>query len=147
MSEAASRLRTHLRRPVPDRVALMSVHPVYAEALVDGRKTVEFRKCLIAPDIRTVLVYATNPTKKVIGEFEVERVVTGTPEDIWTQFGARGLITAADFARYYAGRVRAVAILVDSYRRFANPVGLRQMNPVPAVPQNFSYLQGDTSNL
>ena len=45
------------------RVALMAIQPGYAEAILAGVKTVEFRKRALAPDIETVLVYETSPDK------------------------------------------------------------------------------------
>ena len=74
-----------------ERVALLSVHPLYAAALVDGRKTVEFRKRRLAPDVSRVRVYATAPLQHVIGEFEVAETVEGTPGEIWDRFGSAGL--------------------------------------------------------
>ena len=35
---------------------MMSVHPRFSAGLVDGQKTVEFRKRRLAPDVRRVLI-------------------------------------------------------------------------------------------
>ena len=39
----------------------MSIHPVYANAILTGDKKVEFRKRRLAADVTHVLVYATAP--------------------------------------------------------------------------------------
>ena len=90
---------------------MLSAHPVYAAALVAGRKTVEFRKRRLAPDISRVLVYATAPLQHVIGEFEVAETTKGTPAEIWARFGSAGLIGEQDFHSYYGDRQTAVALV------------------------------------
>ncbi len=54
------------------RVALFSIHPQYAEAILAGTKSVEFRRTPLADDVTHVVVYATAPTKMVVGIFEVD---------------------------------------------------------------------------
>lgn len=126
-----------------DRVALMSIHERWAEAIVDGRKRVEFRKRRLADDIRTVLIYATAPSSQVIGQFTIDEIVTDTPARIWEKFGHLGVIERDAFFDYYGSAVTAVAIIVADAERFATPLGLAEFEPRPAVPQSFAYLRAD----
>ncbi|MBT1665666.1 MULTISPECIES: ASCH domain-containing protein [Curtobacterium] len=118
----------------------MSIHERWAEAIVDGRKQVEFRKRRLADDIRTVLIYATAPSSQVIGQFTVSDMVSDTPARIWEQFGHLGVIEEEAFFAYYGSAPTAVAILVASAERFATPLTLGEFEPRPAVPQSFAYL-------
>ena len=122
----------------------MSVHPRFATGLVDGQKTVEFRKRRLAPDVRRVLVYATAPVQKVIGEFEVAEIVVGEPAEIWARFGALGLIGEPEFFRYYGESATAVAIVARGAQRYRTPVTLTSWVPAPPTPQSFSYLSAAT---
>ena len=57
---------------MPTRV-LLSVKPQFAEAILAGVKTFEFRRALFRrPDIKTVVLYASSPTCKVVGEFTID---------------------------------------------------------------------------
>lgn len=123
-----------------ERVALMSIHLRWADAIMSGEKRVEFRKRRLAADIQTVLVYATAPVSKVIGQFRVDDVVSDTPEAIWAQFGSLGVIGRDDFFAYYEGSSAAIAIVVANARRFEDPLALADIEPRPAVPQSFAYL-------
>lgn len=127
------------RKPA-ERVALMAIHERYADAIMNGVKRVEFRKRRLAEDIETVWVYATAPISKVIGRFSVDEIVQGSPEDIWDQFGAVGVIERDAFFRYYDGSATAVAIVVGEAERLPDPVGLEELEPRPAVPQSVAYL-------
>jgi predicted transcriptional regulator len=130
-----------------ERVALMSIHERWAEAIVDGRKQVEFRKRRLADDIRTVLVYATSPSSQVIGQFTVSKIVTDTPARIWEQFGHLGVIEEEAFFAYYGSALTAVAIVVAAAERFPTPLTLAEFEPRPAVPQSFAYLSADAREL
>ncbi len=130
-----------------DRVALMSIHQRWAEAIVDGRKRVEFRKRRLAEDIRTVLIYATAPTSQVIGQFTIDEMITDTPARIWERFGAVGVIEKDAFFAYYGDAVSAVAIVVATAERFPDSLALTDFTPQPAVPQSFIYLAADAREL
>lgn len=119
----------------------MSIHTRWAEAIMDGSKRVEFRKRRLAPDIQTVLVYATAPVSKVIGSFTIDCIVSGSPMEIWERFGRVGVINRDDFFAYFDGADSAVAIVVSDAERFDVPVPLESIDPRPAVPQSFAYLR------
>ena len=68
------------------RVALMSIHPEYANAILAGRKTVEFRKRPIGDDVTHVIVYATAPTGAVVGAFTVTGQDTTSLTRLWETF-------------------------------------------------------------
>lgn len=128
-----------------ERVALMAIHERYADAIMAGVKQVEFRKRRLASDIETVWVYATAPVSKVIGRFSVHEVVQGSPQEIWDQYGAVGVIEEEAFFSYYDGRDTAVAIVVGSAIRLPDPLPLDALVPKPAVPQSFAYMSAETA--
>lgn len=122
------------------RVALLAIHPGYADAILDGRKRVEFRKRPMSPDIHTVLLYATAPIKCIVGEFTVERNLVSPPADLWHAVGQVGGIDESAFANYYANSQTAIGIVVKNSRRYGLPVALTSLEPTPPIPQSFAYL-------
>jgi len=126
--------------PAAERVALMAIHPRYADAILDGDKQVEFRKRRLASDITTVLIYATFPVQKIVGEFRIREMVVGAPDAIWEEFGDVGIIDRNSFGDYYASSENAVAIVVDAATRYERSQPLSELTPAPAIPQSFSYI-------
>jgi predicted transcriptional regulator len=121
----------------------MAIQPGYAEAILAGVKTVELRKRVLAPDIETVLVYETSPTKAIVGSFAVSGIEVASPEVIWARHWRQAEISRKAFDHYYTGASIAVAISLTCSRRFSYAVGLAQLNPRPAVPQSFNYLSAE----
>ncbi|MET4703344.1 ASCH domain-containing protein [Frigoribacterium sp. UYMn621] len=117
----------------------MAIHPVYAEAILDGTKKVEFRKRRLAEDIRTVWIYATAPVQRIVGEFHIGETVVDSPETIWSSFGAVGIIEHSEYQSYFAEKTEAVAFVVQGATRYETPVALHELEPRPSIPQSFSY--------
>lgn len=122
------------------RVALMAIHPEFADAILDGRKTVEFRKRSLASDVNAVAIYATAPVSKIIGEFQLDGTVLGSPAELWARVGDRGAIAPGAYDSYFSGSQRAVGLLVGKIQRYDHPLALCELCPEPAVPQSFTYL-------
>jgi predicted transcriptional regulator len=118
----------------------MAIHPRYADAILDGNKQVEFRKRRLASDITTVLIYATSPVQRIVGEFRIREMVVGAPDAIWDAFGDVGIIDRDSFGDYYASSEHAVAIVVDVAKRYERSQPLSELTPAPAIPQSFSYI-------
>lgn len=127
--------------PAIGRQVVMSVHPRYAEAIMDGRKKVEFRKRPLASDVSVVWVYATAPVQLIIGCFEVDATVTGPPRDLWRQFASVGAIDRADFDRYYAGSSVGSGIRIGDVVRLEVPLPIQELLPSGVPPQSFAYVE------
>jgi predicted transcriptional regulator len=128
-----------------DRVALLSIHPEFAEAIMSGRKRVEFRKVPFGSDVRTVVVYATRPVARVVGTFDVIGIEQRAPSRLWDMFGQVGGISRRRFSEYFQGHRTGYAIRVGTVRRFATPVPLSHLGNGLVPPQSFRYLQHDVA--
>lgn len=124
-------------------VALLSIHPHYADAIMRGEKRVEFRKKAFARPVEHVVIYATAPVQRVVGAFRVGECDTAEPAELWHRYGGVGGIGQADFDGYYQGREAGVAITVVGSPQ---PLDL----PLSAVgherpPQSFAYITPDAA--
>ncbi|BCW42788.1 hypothetical protein StoSoilB3_43230 (plasmid) [Arthrobacter sp. StoSoilB3] len=124
----------------PKRVALMSIRPEFAHAILAGTKTVEFRKRPVAVDVTHVLVYATMPVGLVLGWFSVQDQSTKSPKDLWKQFGRVGGIAKDRFFAYYDQRTMGTGIIVGEVGLFADPLPLTELGQIMRPPQSFQYL-------
>jgi predicted transcriptional regulator len=118
----------------------MSIHPQYADAILAGTKRVEFRKRRLAPDVSTVVIYATRPVGRIVGTFEVHGHDIAAPEELWNRHSAHAGISATGFRAYYAQTPAAVGILIGDVRRLPEPRRLADLPGVSRPPQSFSHL-------
>ena len=120
-------------------VALLSIKPQYAQAILDGSKKVEFRKSNFRRTISHIVIYATAPVMRVIGWFKPGKVRVSSPSQLWRRFSSVGGIVRQDFDRYYANAESGVAIGVNSPKRFKRDLPLSAVTASPP-PQNYIYL-------
>jgi len=119
---------------------LLSIKPEYAFKIFDGSKKFEFRKVIFKkPNIKTVVVYASSPVQQVIGEFEIDDILSFTPENIWKLTKNHSGITKDFFDEYFGGRDIAHAIKIKSTTRYNKPLSIKDdFNVTP--PQSYMYL-------
>jgi predicted transcriptional regulator len=121
---------------------LLSIKPEYADKIFSGEKYFEFRKAIFSdPEVDTVVVYATMPVGKVIGEFKITQVHTGAPADIWRMTEEGSGISREFFADYFEGRKQAYAIEVGETTVFDTPKTLKEILGRNTAPQSFAYLR------
>ncbi len=119
---------------------LLSIKPEFAERLFDGSKKYEFRKVIFKnPSVKTVVVYASSPVQRVIGEFEIEKILSDNPEYLWEITKKESGISEKCFFEYFSQRKKGFAIKVRKTKRYRKPLNLQadfRVNP----PQSFLYL-------
>lgn len=119
---------------------LLSIKPEFAFKIFDGEKKFEFRKVIFKnPDIRTVVVYASSPVQQVIGEFEIDDILTSSPDEIWELTKKYSGISEMYFHEYFENRLVAHAIKIKNTKRYKKPMSLKEdFNVFP--PQSYLYL-------
>ena len=124
-------------------VILLSIHPQYAQAILEGKKRVEFRKQNIPRHISHVVLYATRPVGRVVGYFSVAKIVEGKPSHLWSRFNGSGGISEEGFAAYYGDAVSSVGLVVKKAHPMRKQVRLEELAPSASAPNSFRYLRED----
>lgn len=119
---------------------LLSIKPEYADRIFAGEKLFEFRRVVPKQDVERVVVYASAPVQRIIGEFTVRRVVTTTPERLWRRTREHAGIAREAFMRYFEGCAEAHALEVAEAKLYARPIDPRERDENFRPPQSFVYL-------
>ena len=118
---------------------MLSIKPSYAEAIFRGEKRFEFRRAIFRKPVAVVVVYTSSPVSRVVGEFDIEAIITDTLEGLWKRTKHSAGIDRERFFSYFAGREVGHAIVIGSVRRYPRSLDLSSnfgMRP----PQSFAYL-------
>lgn len=120
---------------------LLSIKPEFANKIFSGHKKFEFRKSIFKKDgVKRVIVYATLPVGKVIGEFSIDSIIHGEPESVWRKTSAHAGITKSFFSEYFDGRDKAFAIKVGEVNLYETPLSLKDLGVGISAPQSYRYL-------
>lgn len=117
----------------------MSIRPRYADAIFSGEKRFEFRRAIFRRPVNVVVVYTTSPVSRVVGEFDIESIISDTIEGLWLRTKHCAGIDRKRFFSYFAGRKVGHAIAIGSVRRYRQTLDLSSNFGV-RPPQSFLYL-------
>ena len=120
---------------------LLSIKPKYVDKIISGEKIVEYRKRVVT-DVDLILIYATSPIQKVVAEFRVEEILSGTPKELWDATKEMGGINEKDYFAYYNGRDKAFAYKISDLNIYEKPLLLSDLG-IKRAPQSFQYINGD----
>lgn len=121
---------------------LLSIKPEYVERIFAGEKKYEYRRSLFKrSDIKTIVVYATKPVGKVVGEFEIDDILSGNPDSIWEQTKLYAGIDEDSYIKYFSERENGFAIGIKKAKIYKRPLELIELNPnIKYPPQSFMYI-------
>ena len=123
------------------KAVLLSIKPEFAHKIFEGSKKFEFRKQVFKDtSVKKVIVYSSSPEQKVIGEFEIETILSDTPNNIWIQTKLYSGISQKFYDEYFKGRDNAYAIKVASTKKYRKEKSLADYN-VQSAPQSFAYVE------
>lgn len=118
---------------------LLSIKPEYANRILTGEKKFEYRKRLSQEPVDRIIVYSTDPIKKVIGEVSVVGTITKSPTRLWEDTKMESGITRSKYRLYFRGCKQAHAYQLGDVRIYTPPKELAEFGVVQA-PQSFVYI-------
>jgi predicted transcriptional regulator len=122
---------------------LLSIKPKFVEKIFAGLKRYEFRRVIFkSKSVSRVVVYASHPVKRVVGEFEVGGVLALSREQLWRETKEFSGIAKAYFDAYFQNKELAYAISIKSVKQYSRPITLQAFSPTTArPPQSFMYVR------
>jgi predicted transcriptional regulator len=79
----------------------MSIHPEYANKILNGTKKVEFRKWMFSNVPSIVIIYSTSPISRVVGYFFVDGIDASDPLSLWEKYKEAGGIQRKEYNHYF----------------------------------------------
>lgn len=126
-----------------DRPLLMSLRPRFAQAILNGTKTVELRRTRVAALPGTlVIIYASAPVMSVVGLATLAAVDTARPTTLWRRHRRDLGITRAEFDAYLTGAETATCLTISAPQELPNPYPLTWLRGHAHFqpPQSYRYL-------
>ncbi|ACD52060.1 ASCH domain-containing protein [Clostridium botulinum] len=121
---------------------LLSIRPEYVKRIFAGEKKYEYRRSLFKRnDVETIVVYATKPIGKVVGEFQIGDIIEDDPMIIWERTKLYSGIRKKDYMDYFKKRDKGFAISIKNIFMYDTPLELKELNPeIKTAPQSFRYI-------
>jgi len=119
---------------------LLSIKPEFALKIFDGSKRYEYRRAIFKnQEVSRVIVYASDPIKQIIGEFEIEDILHEEPQSLWVKTKHHAGISEKRFFNYFINKSKGYAIKVKATRVYDDPLPLSSFM-ISSPPQSFMYV-------
>lgn len=120
---------------------LLSIRPEFVEKIFDGTKKYEFRKSLFKQrGVKYVVIYASAPIKRVVGEFEIDDILSDAVDLVWSITQKHAGITESFYKSYFQNKKTANAIKIGRIKKFKRTKLLSDYN-IKQAPQSFCYIE------
>ena len=120
---------------------LLSIKPEFVERIFSGDKQFEFRRRIFKNrNVKRVVIYATAPISKVVGEFEIEEIIETDVSRLWEKTKKYSGIPRKHFVSYFKGLDKGYALRIGKTTIYENPLELKNDLKINHPPQFFIYL-------
>jgi predicted transcriptional regulator len=127
---------------VRDRALLLSLRPRFAQAILDGTKTIDLRRRVVRAAPGTpLLLYASAPLMAVVGTARLQRAEVCEADVAWSNHGHALGLDRREFDDYLAGR-SACLLLLDDVCALDQPISLKELGGQAGFrpPQSYRYV-------
>ena len=120
---------------------LLSIKPEFVAKIFSNEKQYEFRKVIFKnKQVKDVVIYASSPVSKVVGEFKIDKIIEDTPDKVWKLTKDKAGITKSYFDDYFKSKRVAYAIKIKQATQYDKPIDLQDLG-IKRAPQSFMYLK------
>lgn len=120
---------------------ILSIKPLYSQAIIAGTKKVEFRKKKFKRNVDKVFIYSSSPVKLIIGYFTITDIIEDSPKKLWEAFKDVGGISESDFFDYYKSAETGFSIVIDKVYSFENGIDPIDFIEKFCAPQSYIYVE------
>lgn len=124
---------------------ILSIKPIYAQAIMNGTKKVEFRKKIFKRPVDKIFVYSSSPEQKIIGFFTISEIIEDEPKHLWAKFNKVGGIKKDAFFDYYKNSKTGFSIKIGEVEKFKEGVNPSDFFENFCAPQSYIYLEEETA--
>lgn len=127
--------------PQVGKTIVLSIKPKYADMILAGTKTVEFRRIWAAQKVCNIAIYASSPIQKLVGLVQVTDIVRAKPTTLWGCCSKRGGgLTKSELMAYFDGKDTGFAVLLKNAERFVQSIDPKKVIKGFSPPQSFRYM-------
>ena len=131
-----------------NRMIVLPLKPRFADAILNGAKTVELRRSepkIVVPT--RALVYATSPVRALVGTCIVTSVESEQMATLWREYGPRTGVNHREFLDYFEGVEKGTALTLEDPASLLQPIPLTRLRETSQgfrPPQSFAYVDTQT---
>lgn len=119
---------------------IVSIKPQYVRKILNWEKLYELRKVFTKHEINKVIIYESSPISRVVGEFEIEKVLYKPLEILWDITKDFSCVDKKFFEEYFKWKEYWYAIKIKNPKRYKEPKLITDYW-MKRPPQNYAFIE------
>ena len=118
---------------------ILSIKPNHAIKILNWEKEYELRRNIFKRKVDRVLIYASAPISKVIGEFTIDTILFENINKLWERTKNWSCVDKDFFFSYFSQKEKGYAIKIASVKRYKKWLCIKE-SFWSFPPQSFVYV-------
>ncbi len=118
---------------------ILSIKPQFVDKILKWEKKFELRKSIPNKNFDNVIIYASAPISKIVGEFTVKQIIKSDLKSLWNRTKDYSCINKDFFDKYFEWKEIWYAIEIKEIKQYKQPLPITKYMKHP--PQNFAYIK------
>jgi predicted transcriptional regulator len=118
---------------------VLSIKPEFVEKIFEGTKKYEYRRTIFRQNVETIVIYASAPISKAVGEFDVGNILHDDLQKLWDNTKNYSGTSKDCFLDYFSDKDKGYAIEIISFKKYQVPICIKEKFGM-APPQSFAYI-------
>lgn len=118
---------------------ILAINPEHVDNIMKGVKKYEYRTRVAKRQIDSILIYCTNPIKKVVAEVKIKNILNDMPERLWSITKDFSGISKLFYDKYFQNHETAYAYELGEIKRYRKPKDLSEYG-CNFAPQSYIYV-------
>ena len=119
---------------------LLSIKPLFVKGIINKEKIYELRRNFTKKQIDKIVIYESAPISRVVGEFEVEKVLHESLENLWDITKDFSCVDREFFEKYFNWKEYWYAIKIKNPKRYKKPKLITDYW-MKRPPQSYAFIE------
>jgi predicted transcriptional regulator len=119
---------------------VLSIKPLFVDLIFKGEKIFEYRKRRFRRNnITKIIIYATRPISRIVGEAKIKSVLVENPADLWFRTSKFSGVEKSFYDDYFSSCNIAIAYELYDIIQYDIPQKLSEVG-LAFAPQSYVYI-------
>lgn len=123
------------------RAVFLPIKPHFMNLIMNGDKTVEYRKRPPIQPVSLIVLYSSSPIKKIVGLAEVTEVSCGKKDVIWKSTSTMGGISKKEYDEYFGKSDISCVLKIGKLLKLKTPLSPSIIKRGFHIPQSYTYIE------
>lgn len=117
---------------------LLSIKPEFVKKIIRGEKKYEYRRKIFKKDVESVIIYASSPLQRVVGEFVIADIIESDLSTLWKRTHRYSGINEEFFWEYFKGTNKGFALKIGNLILYDEHLSIDNFGV--RAPQSYVYV-------